>query len=111
MYSALRHRIIIEEKKEEAGPFGVDVKWVPVAERWGGFAEVNLEGRAQYQQIGHSSVTGKLIFEGPLGFELGMAKHRFKIRGECFEAVEPPSNPDTVNRFVSIVVRRLPQQP
>lgn len=111
MFNAFKHRITIEEKQEIPGPFGTEKKWVPIAERWGGFAEVSLDGRTQFQQIGHSSVAGKLIFRGPLGFDLNMANHRFNYKGEYYEAVEPPSNPDTVNRFVSITVRKLPQQP
>ena len=105
------HQIGVEEKREMPGPMGTTVEWVAIATLWGGFAEVSLEGRTQFQQIGHSSVAGKLVFRGPLGFDLKMADHRFKYKGEYYEAVEPPSNPDTVNRFVSIVVQKLPQRP
>ena len=105
------HRIKVEEKEEVAGPMGTTVEWIKVAELWGGFAEVSLDGRAKFQQIGHSSVAGKLIFQGPLGVDLKMAEHRFVYKGEHYEAVEPPGNPDTLNRFVSIVVKKLPQQP
>lgn len=111
MYSQLRHRIEVEEKQETPGPLGPVIEWVTIDDLWGGFAEVSLEGRAQFQQIGHSSVAGKLVFRGPLGFNLNMANHRFTFKGEYYEAVEPPSNPDSTNRFVSIVVQRLPQQP
>lgn len=111
MYNALKHRIKVEEKQETPGPLGPDIKWVTIAEFWGGFAEVSLEGRAQFQQIGHSSIAGKLVFRGPLGFDLNMANHRFVYKGEYYEAVEPPSNPDSTNRFVTIVVKKLPQQP
>lgn len=111
MYSQLRNRIEVKEKQETPGPLGPIVEWVTIAEHWGGFAEVSLEGRAQFQQIGHSSVAGKLVFRGPLDFDLNMANHRFVYKGEYYEAVEPPSNPDSTNRFVSIVVRKLPQQP
>jgi len=111
LYSALRHRIKVEEKHEEQGPLGPIVEWTTVAELWGGFAEVSLEGRAQFQQIGHTSIAGKLMFRSPLGFDLNMANHRFVYKGEHYEAVEPPSNPDSINRFVTIVVKKLPQQP
>lgn len=111
MYSSLIHQIGVEEKREIQGPLGSTVEWVPIAELWGGFAEVSLEGRTQFQQIGHSSVAGKLVFRGPLGFDINMANHRFSYKGEYYEAVEPPSNPDSTNRFVSIVVQKLPQQP
>ena len=111
MYSQLRHRIKVEQKDSVPGPLGPTEEWVTVAELWGGFAEMSLEGRTQFQQIGHSSVAGKLVFRGPLGFNLDMANHRFVYKGEYYEAVEPPSNPDTVNRFVTIVVKKLPQQP
>jgi hypothetical protein len=111
LYNALKHRIKVEELRQEHGPLGPIEEWVPITELWGGFAEVSLEGRAQFQQIGHTSIAGKLIFRGPLEFDLNMANHRFVYKGEYYEAVEPPSNPDTVNRFVSIVVQKLPQQP
>jgi hypothetical protein len=111
LYSQLRHRIKVERKDSVPGPLGPTEEWVTVAEFWGGFAEVSLEGRTQFQQIGHSSVAGKLVFRGPLGFNLDMANHRFVYKGEYYEAVEPPSNPDSINRFVTIVVKKLPQQP
>lgn len=111
MYSSFVHQIGVEELHRKDGPLGPTEEWTNVATLWGAFAEVSLEGRTQYQQIGHSSVAGKLIFRGPLGFSLNMANHRFIYKGEYYEAVEPPSNPDSTNRFVSIVVKKLPQQP
>ena len=109
MIGRLRHRIEVQEKRETPGPLGPNIEWVKVAERWGAFVEINLDGRAQYQQIGHSSVAGRLVFRGPL--DLNMANHRFLYKGEYYETVEPPSNPDTVNRLVSVVVKKIPQQP
>lgn len=111
MYSSFIHRIRVEELKSEPGPLGPTEEWVPVAERWGAFAEVSLDGRVQYQQIGHSTVVGRFIFPRPLGFDLAMANYRFLFKGDYYEAVEPPSNPDGTNRFVSITVKKLPQQP
>lgn len=109
MYNSLMHQIDVIEETRVSGPLGPTITEETIATFWGAFAEVSLEGRAQFQQIGHSVVAGKLMFNGPLGFDLDMAKHKFKYKGDYYEAIEPPSNPDTLNRFISIVVKKVPQ--
>lgn len=111
MAGRLRHRIKVIEETSERGPLGPTITQTEIATLWGAFAELSLEGRAKYQQIGHSTVAGKFVFRGTLGFELKMSKHKLKFNGEYYKAIEPPGNPDTLNRFISIVVKKLPQQP
>lgn len=105
----LRHMVEIQRKKVVPGPLGSNVEWETVERRRCAFTNVNTEGRAQFMQIGHSSVAGRLVFRGPIDIEMG--EHRFVYQGEFYEAIEPPANLDTINRFVSVAVRRLVQQP
>lgn len=104
-----KHRIAIQRKEQTDGPLGPTVEWVDKEIRWGRFTYTSIEGRAKYQQIGHSAVAGTILFRGPV--EIDMANHRFVFQGQHYEAIEPPVNRDTVNRLVSIAVQQLPQQP
>ncbi len=106
MISRLRHRIVVLEKNSSPGPLGRDLDKRKVAMLWGAFIELGLDGRAKYQQIGHTAVTGKMIFRGPVS--LDMSRHSFFYKGKEYEAVEPPGNPDTQERYITIVVRERP---
>lgn len=63
----------------------------------------SLEGRSKYQQIGHSEVNQSVVFRMPIS--LAMKENMFRYNGKWLEIVEPPGNPDGVNRYVTISVR------
>src|SRR5690606_40930226 len=60
----LKHRITIEKLTRVQSPLGPEEKWIPVETRWGRVALLKLEGRALYQEVGHSEVSHRVTLRG-----------------------------------------------
>jgi head-tail adaptor len=86
------HRVTIQEKTGvTATADGPVTEWGDVETRWARVVLVSLDGRQKFQQLGHSSVTNRIHFQGRVEVELG--QHRFKWRDEYYYPIEPPGEP------------------
>ena len=100
-----RDRIAIQEYTEIDDPLGSYKEWKDVEARWGREASLSTEGRAQYQQIGHSKVEKEFVFPG--GVELTISDHRMKHRGNYYKAVEPPRVLGGIKKITRIAVEEV----
>ena len=99
----LRHEVdIMSEQVVNSGAMGDEKEWVAVEECVPCLVRLeNLDGRAKYQQIGHSTVTNSVVFRD---VDLTM-DHKLKWGDQWLEIIESPGNPDGVGRYVTVLVR------
>src|SRR5690606_2906161 len=107
----LKHRITIEKLTRVQGPLGPEEKWVPVETRWGRVALVKLEGRALYQEVGHSEVSHRVTLRGHV--ELTLAAHRLRWEGRnlLLKPLEPPAYTGDRQPFTTIVCKEYDNAP
>lgn len=100
----LRHDVDVLEETWENTPLGRVSTWttretIPCLVKL-----ESLEGRGKFEQLGYSEVKRTVVFRGPVNLSI---KDRLLFEGQLLEIIEPPGNPDGVNRFVTVSVREI----
>lgn len=85
-----------------SSPFDPPETWEHEKTLWGDVIPLSVDGRAAYQQVGHSSATHVVRLRGR--HEIRLADHRFVWRGRVLVPVEPGKDADGSGRWTTVTV-------
>lgn len=92
-------RVTLQEYTEVDDPLGTVREWQDVETYWAKKIYISIDGRAKFEQIGHSNIDFYLRFNYRLDLEL--SKHRFKIDGKIYEVISPPEHRQAISRVIT----------
>lgn len=105
MIGFYRDRIKIQKETKEDGPFGPTSSWDDVGVPfWAAMTDISTDGRARYQQLGHSDVV--YVIKIPRLLTLTIADHRVVWGSRYFRCVDPPQQRGVQGSHVTTVAVR-----